>query len=68
MMTAAQKRLAFPLCAPRYQTLAFWPVHVFCAAVGGYFEAFFMALTPAAAGSVSLADAVMTPAAAGGRA
>jgi len=37
----AAKRAAFPLRAPRYQTLAFWPVTVLCAAVDGYFEAFF---------------------------
>lgn len=40
-MTPAQKRLLFPLRGPRLQTLAFWPVHVFAAAVDGYFTAFF---------------------------
>ena len=40
-MTSQMKRLAFPLRGPRYLTLAFWPVHVLCAAVDGYFEAFF---------------------------
>jgi len=60
-LNLAAKRAAFPLRAPRNLTLAWWPVHVFAAAVDGYFEAFFMALTPRAAGAVSLADAVMTP-------
>lgn len=45
-MTPAQKRLAFPLRAPRNLTLAWWPVHVFAAAVDGYFEAFFAVMTP----------------------
>lgn len=45
-MTPELKRLAFPLRAPRYQTLAWLPVHVFAAAVDGYFEAFFAVLTP----------------------
>jgi hypothetical protein len=40
-MTPAQKRALFPLRAPRWQTLAFLPIHVLSAAVGGYFEAFF---------------------------
>ena len=40
-MTPAQKRLLFPLRAPRLQTLAWWPVTVITAAVDGYFEAFF---------------------------
>ena len=34
-------RLAFPLRGPRWQTLAWLPVHVACAAIDGYFEAFF---------------------------
>lgn len=55
--TLAIKRALFPLRAPRTLTLACWPVDVFCAAVDGYYEAFFMSLTPAAAGTVSLADA-----------
>lgn len=42
-MTPQQKRLAFPLRAPRLQTLAFWPWHVIAAAVDGYHEAFFAA-------------------------
>jgi len=46
-MTPAQKRLAFPLRAPRLQTQAFWPLHMLAAAVDGYHEAFFMALRPA---------------------
>lgn len=41
-MTPAQKRALFPLSAPRWQTLAFLPIHVLAAAVDGYFEAFFM--------------------------
>ena len=40
-MTPAQKRALFPLRAPRWQTLAFWPIHALAAAVDGYFEAFF---------------------------
>lgn len=55
-MTPTAKRLAFPLSAPRYQSLAFWPWHAFAAAVDGYYEAFFMSLTPTAAGEVSLSD------------
>lgn len=46
--TLAVKRALFPLCGPRYQTLAFWPVTIFTAAVDGYFEAFFAVLTPVA--------------------
>lgn len=45
-MTPAQKRRLFPLRAPRTITLAWWPVHVFAAAVDGYIEAFFACLTP----------------------
>lgn len=55
----AVKRAAFPLRGPRYQTLAFWPLAVVAAAIEGYHAAFFMSLTPAAAGTVSLADAVL---------
>lgn len=40
-MTPAQKRAMFPLRAPRAISLAWWPVTVLCAAVDGYFEAFF---------------------------
>lgn len=40
-MTPQAKRLAFPLRGPRAQTLAFWPVNLLCAAVDGYYEAFF---------------------------
>lgn len=45
-MTPAQKRLAFPLCGPRWQTLAWSPVHLLSVAVDAYHTAFFMALTP----------------------
>lgn len=45
-LNLAAKRAAFPLRAPRAQTLAWWPVHVFAAAVDGYFEAFFAVMTP----------------------
>lgn len=45
-MTPQMQRLAFPLAAPRYQTLAFWPVFVFAAAVDGYFEALFAVYRP----------------------
>ncbi len=45
-MTPTQKRLIFPLRGPRYQTLAWWPVHTFAAAVQGYHEAFFAVLNP----------------------
>ena len=56
--TLAIKRALFPLRGPRAITLAWWPVSVFCAAVDGYFEAFFMVLTPPpAAGPASPADA-----------
>jgi len=67
-MSPEIKRQLFPLRAPRYQTLAWWPVHVYAAAVDGYFEAFFMSLTPPAAGTVSLAGMSLTPPAAGDRA
>lgn len=40
-MTPAQKRLLFPLAAPRWQTLAFAPIRVWSAAVDGYHQAFF---------------------------
>jgi hypothetical protein len=43
-MTPAQKRALFPLRAPRWQTLAFLPIHIAAAAVDGYFEAFFAIL------------------------
>lgn len=45
-MTPAQKRLAFPLRAPRWQTQAFWPLHILSAAVDGYHAAFFAVLAP----------------------
>ena len=45
-MTPQAKRALFPLRAPRWQTLALWPVHVVAAAVDGYFEAFFAVLIP----------------------
>lgn len=35
------KRALFPLRGPRAFTLAWWPVDVACAAIDGYFEAFF---------------------------
>lgn len=38
-MLPAQRRLFFPLAAPRWLTLAFWPVHVFAAAIDGYASA-----------------------------
>lgn len=44
--TLAIKRALFPLRGPRAQTLAFWPVDLLCAAVDGYYEAFFQCLTP----------------------
>jgi len=40
-MTPYLKRLAFPLIAPRQLTLAWFPLHVFAAAVAGYHQAFF---------------------------
>lgn len=43
-MTPELKRLLFPLSAPRWQTLAFFPATVMAAAVDGYFEAFFACL------------------------
>ena len=55
-MTPQIKRALFPLRAPRAQTLAWWPVTLLCAAVDGYYEAFFMVLTPSA-GPVSLVGA-----------
>lgn len=45
-MSPATQRLIFPLRGPRNQTLAFWPWHVFAAAIDGYHEAFFAVLTP----------------------
>lgn len=45
-MTPAVKRLIFPLRAPRWQTLAFWPFTVIAAAIDGYHDAFFAALIP----------------------
>lgn len=45
-MTPELKRLLFPLRGPRWITLAYLPITVVAAAVDGYFEAFFMALTP----------------------
>lgn len=43
-MTPQMKRLAFPLRAPRAQTLAWWPVHMVAAAVAGYHAALFHVL------------------------
>ena len=51
-MTPAQKRLLFPLRAPRALTLAWTPLHAWCAAVAGYHEAFFAVLTPPGAAHV----------------
>jgi len=45
-LNLAAKRAAFPLRAPRAQTLAWWPVHVFAAAVNGYHEACLAVLAP----------------------
>jgi len=45
-LTLAAKRAAFPLAAPRYQTLTFLPVTIFAAVVDGYYEAFFASLAP----------------------
>lgn len=44
-MTPETKRLLFPLRAPRAISLAWWPVTVVCAAIDGYFEAFFACFT-----------------------
>lgn len=40
-MNAEMKRALFPLRGPRYLSLAWLPVTVACAAIDGYFEAFF---------------------------
>ena len=48
-MTPQQKRILFPLRAPRTLSLCWWPVTVVTAAVDGYFEAFFRVLTPPSA-------------------
>lgn len=45
-MDKTMKRALFPLRGPRTLTLAWWPVHVACAAVAGYHDAFFAVLTP----------------------
>lgn len=45
-MTPEMKRALFPLRGPRTMTLAWWPVTITCAAIDGYFEAFFAVLTP----------------------
>lgn len=44
-MTPQQKRLIFPLRAPRTLSLLWWPVTVISAAVDSYFEAFFICFT-----------------------
>lgn len=44
-MTPEQKRLLTPLRAPRWPR-APWPFSIICAAVDGYYEAFFSALIP----------------------
>lgn len=44
MMTPAQKRLIFPLSAPRWQTQSWTPWHIVAAAVDGYHTAFFAVL------------------------
>ena len=46
-MTPAQQRLLFPLRAPRWQTLAWSPIHIAAVAVDAYFEAFFAVLPKA---------------------
>lgn len=51
-LTQAAKRAAFPLAAPRYQSMAFWPVAIMTAAVDGYYEAFFMCLAPLSKGNL----------------
>jgi hypothetical protein len=48
-MTPAQKRALFPLRAPRWQTLAWTPIHVAAVAVDAYYEAFFACLQPRSA-------------------
>jgi hypothetical protein len=45
-LNLAAKRAAFPLRGPRNLTLAWWPVHVFAAAVEGYHEACLAVLNP----------------------
>lgn len=35
----ATKRALFPLRGPRYQTQAYWPLHVLAAAIDGYHAA-----------------------------
>lgn len=37
--TLSLQRALFPLAGPRYQTLAFWPLHVAAAAIDGYHAA-----------------------------
>lgn len=49
-LTLAAKRAAFPLAAPRYQSLSLWPVTIITAAVDGYFEAFFSVMAPPSKG------------------
>jgi hypothetical protein len=44
--TLAIKRLLFPLRAPRWQTLGWWPTVMVTAAVNGYYEAYFAVLEP----------------------
>lgn len=51
-MTPAQKRLAFPLAAPRALTGAWAPLHAWCALVAAYHSTFFAVLTPPGAGHV----------------
>ena len=43
-MTPQFKRLLFPLRAPRWQALAWSPIHVAAVAVDAYYEAFFAVL------------------------
>lgn len=45
-METQVKRALFPLRGPRTQTLAWWPVHAWAAAVAGYHEALFMVFHP----------------------
>jgi|GEM_PF-2490099 hypothetical protein len=45
-MTPAQKRLLFPLRAPRWQTQAWLPWHVAAVAVESWIDGFVSVLTP----------------------
>lgn len=43
-MTPAMKRALFPLSGPRWVSITWLPVTIACAAIDGYFEAFFASL------------------------